>query len=316
MGRAAAVNMVAGLLLAALLVPASATAKVGGNHLFDPTLSLTGGTATSKLDPVPDPGPTHPAVAFTQPGGLALDSDGNIYVSNFGETIQNEHGEAETVNGRIDVFNPAGEFIVTIPDNNLPSRLAVDNDGSVYVRNFEGGTYAVWRYEPSEYPPTSTTTYGAPTQVSGNLEGMAVNRATDHLLVVTDQYVDEYGSAAEGTPLIRRVVPEGVFTGGNSIAVEASTGRIFVGARCTGCPYASNPSEPYDSSVFVFSKDGTLEEEIDGSDTPEGGFRASCGSQSMKTPANCSLMSLGKLVVSSAFSPKPAAATNTNQIPN
>ena len=82
---------------------------------------------------------------FNELVGVAVDSQGNIYASDFAGTAY--------------VFSPAGEpltsFAIPRP---LSGNIGVGPDGTVYVVNNDpnGGVY---RFVPSESPVTSTTTY-------------------------------------------------------------------------------------------------------------------------------------------------------------
>jgi hypothetical protein len=280
----------AALCLLTFLLLTADPASAATNHVFDPLLSLTGGTGTSKDDEVPDPGPSHPPKPFTHACGVAVDPAGYVYVVSQGEPVEPEPGQApEILNGRIDVFSPTGEFIVEIHNDHQPCSVAVDSEGTVYVVQKDNLDHGVVRYEPDSYPPTPATDYGVPTKVVNSSENsvIAVNQADDHLLVF-DFTVAEYGSAPEGNPLIREGIGddiprkdgsgEGSLSQSHSVAVNASNGDIFVSSVCVDCasPIPSS-SEPFVSVVYVFDSDGSFKGEIDGSDTPAGGFTAPFG---------------------------------------
>jgi DNA-binding beta-propeller fold protein YncE len=55
-----------------------------------------------------------------RPLNIALDAQGNIYVS-------------ENSNGRIQKFDPNGNFVAVYGPFDFPSGIAVDNEGYVYV---------------------------------------------------------------------------------------------------------------------------------------------------------------------------------------
>jgi hypothetical protein len=277
-------------LLASLLLPPVPASAAATNHVFDPLLSLTGGTGTSSNDPVPDPGPGHPTKPFTHACGVAVDPAGYVYVVSQGEPVEPEPGQApEILNGRIDVFDPTGEFIVEIHNDHQPCSVAVDGEGRVYVVQKDNLDHGVVHYEPDSYPPAPTTDYGAPTKVvnSSQNSSIAVNQANDHLLVL-DFEVAEYGSATEGNPLIREGIGDdiprkdgsgdGTLSQSHSVAVDASSGDIFVSSVCVDCPSPiPSSSKPFVSVVYVFDSDGAFKGEIDGSDTPAGGFTAPFG---------------------------------------
>lgn len=258
------------LVLLFAIVPGSALAA--GNHSFNALLSLTGGTGVSKTDPVPDPPPTHPPSPFRGTYGVAVDSHGDVYVPSYG---QNSFGEE----GRVDIFNAAGEYLTQFRDEVGPADVVVDSTGVVYLTEKGGtGAPAVVRYTPSSYPPTSSTTYGAPELLVriGAIKGSAINPVNDHLLVVYGGGANEFGSAAEGNPLLRSGIGAGTIDSPFGVGVDAE-GNIYVGAIHLGGNKIPTASEPFVSDVFVFSSSGDLIETIDGSETPAGGFQSDFG---------------------------------------
>ena len=195
------------LLFATALAPAPAQAT--DQHLYDPVLSLNGATTTIADDLVPDPGPNHPPKGFEVPCGTVTDSHGDIYVAS-GAT----NNEGQGPNGRIDVFDPQGRFLVEIKNEHQPCSLAVDSQGNLYVKEVDlhVNTYYVDRYEPNSYPPTSSTIYtlASPFEFTPK-EGsdlcvqphaIAVDPSNDHLYIEHSCRIEEYGSAVEGSPLI------------------------------------------------------------------------------------------------------------------
>jgi hypothetical protein len=115
------------LCLLGALAASQALAAERPPYEFDATLSLTGGCATSKPDPIPDPGcpEKKPPKPFTLPQGIAIDPFGDEYVASYGA----EEGKQ----GRIDVFSPAGVFIGEVKDELGPKAVAVDGDGVLYT---------------------------------------------------------------------------------------------------------------------------------------------------------------------------------------
>ncbi len=258
-------------LLAACHLSLAASASAAETHVFSAPLSLTGGTTVSPLDPVPDPGPSHPPEAFGTVCGLAVDSAGNTYVSSLGQSLPGE-------TGRIDIFDPEGKFIQEIVNDELPCSLAVDSEGVLYVGQRETPN-AVVRYTPNEYPPTPATIYSGPVVVDADQgsNGIAVNTFTNHLYVTHGNHVNEYRSANEGGALVSSTMGEGLLSNTLGITVDSSTGNVFVGSVCQGCNPIPSGSEPHVSVVYVFSAAGTHIGTIDGADTPAGGFTAPFG---------------------------------------
>jgi hypothetical protein len=221
MRRNAKITFAVTCAMSALAWLGSAPAQASEEHLFDPVLSLTGSTAVSAEDPVPDPGPGHPAEGFKQPCGAAVDGHGDIYVANPGITASNGFGPG----GRIDIFDPQGRFLTEIVNENGPCGLATDSHGNVYVvekRNHVAGSGLeesnktfISLYEPDSYPPSTATTYslvkqfefivkesGQAVDLCAEAKAIAVDPSTDHLYVGHGCRVTEYGSAAEGSPLV------------------------------------------------------------------------------------------------------------------
>jgi hypothetical protein len=251
-------------------------------HAFDPQLSLTGGPFPFvPKDPVPDPGPTHPSKEFGEVCGLAVDSLGYTYVATFGELVE---GEEQFQNGRIDIFDPEGHFLLEIPrGENRPCDLAVDSQGTLYV---SGGIppAVVMRFTPTEYPPSPTTDYGSPVVADpqNGPEGIAVNQTNDHLFVAHNNHVVEFSSASTGNTVVSSSLGSGELNRAVGIAVNSSTGEIAVSSLCriskvpeVWCPPVKGGAHPHVSVVKVFDSSGVLKATIDGSDTPNGGFEAS-----------------------------------------
>jgi hypothetical protein len=267
------------------LASAPASAAVGGTHVFDPLLSLTGACGVSKVDLVADPGlcpmppgvagVNHPSKEFLNTYGIAVDSHGDVYVSSY---------DVDGEGGHVDIFNAAGEYLTQIKNANGPEDVAVDDSGTVYIHQNGVGHQEVVRYTPSVYPPSPTVTYGNPTSVDPpqfgepGIAGIAVNHTNGHLFIVQYDHVVEYGSAAEGNALLEPAIGQGTLgVNANGVAVDSSSGYIFVGALAPGASAVPTPAEPFVSVVYVFGPDGELKTMIDGSDTPVGGFSSSTG---------------------------------------
>ena len=255
-------------MLAAL---GGAAAYGAETHVFDATLSLTGGCGVSTIDPVRDPGPEcpegHPSKAFSNPLSVAVNNYGDIFVASYGS-----EGAGGT-EGRIDVFNPKGFFINEIPDSKGPKNLAVDTQDNLYVfdQGLSGGT--IRRYAPTlNNPEAGELQYkGEPTVVLEGIgaafTGMAIDRANDHLFVHRVTSVYEFGSATEGNKLLDKTIGEGtqsVYTYGVGLAVDAAHGLIFATDHANG---AENVVR-----VYELASPHKLVRTIDGSTTPEGKF--------------------------------------------
>lgn len=240
--------------------PASASEGEGiQTHVFEPVLSLTGNCETSTEDEVPDPGcpsgPQPPAGRFDVPLSEAVDRYGDIYVAS-----SHSIGTLEWVSV-IDVFNPKGEFITEIEEAGLLSSIAVDAEGNVYgLNNFPSD---VLRFDPELYEPergvirygsAATVVLASGSGAPGGNSSVAVDTATGHLYVTfpTGRVVHEYGSAAEGNPLLDSTIGEGSLGYDVFVAVDAATGDVYVSS-----------SEGSESAVIrEFEGAGTAHKEV------------------------------------------------------
>ena len=229
---------IAAVLLAMLGFAAPAAIAAEGERVLEPTLSLTGGCGTTTVDPIPDPGlcplekeggpgvpgVDHPPSTFSDPRAVATDDFGNIYVSNFGSATNGSKG-------RVDVFCSDGTYISELPVVGATS-VAIDSEGYLYV--YSPSQEKVLRYKPDTgYAPESCEIeYGetAPVTVKESLStysGMAINRDNDHLFVnFGSGGIIEFGSAAEGNPIIRKM-PGPSWSGGAGMAIDASRDRMY-----------------------------------------------------------------------------------------
>jgi hypothetical protein len=117
---------------------------------------------------------TNELIGFNALQGVAVDENGDIYVSDAGVGAKG-----------IQIYNPSGNVIVSsfgVAGPDSPANIAVDSNGILYVlRNY----LEVSRYIPSQYPVTASTTYAAaPELVDPNdAHGVAVDRETNDLYV-------------------------------------------------------------------------------------------------------------------------------------
>jgi hypothetical protein len=140
--------------------------------------------------------------------GVAVDSAGNIYVSEFSTGIQ--------------IFTAAGEPLVAIPAAAGHCNLAVNAQGDVYANAPNG---PVEELEPLPYPVTALTTYSSAGVVDANASlSVAIDPTDEHLLVDEGSQVAEYSEA--GARL-------GQFGGGSlggsvGLVVNEATDRVYV----------------------------------------------------------------------------------------
>lgn len=266
--RVAALAVLVGSMVAVGAIPAVASAAFA----FDPVLSLTGGCTTSPQDPVADPScpgpPLPPSGSFNSPRAIATDTFGDIFVASYGK-------ESGTGDGRVDVFNAAGEFLTEISGLLGPKSLAVDSEGYLYVFQHRSGIGAqLERFKPSVYKPEEgEIAYGnAPVTIVGSLPNpwmaLAVNPENDHLFALPFGAMTEYTSAEDGNAVVDSVgPPPGFQTSAFGLALDSSRGRLYRSLE------RSSGADPNVIQVLELAAPYGEIETIDGSDMPEGRFR-------------------------------------------
>jgi sugar lactone lactonase YvrE len=220
----------AALLALVAMVPAVAAAA--------PTHPLLEGAS---LD-----GSTTPSLEFDKACGVAVDSDGNVYVAN-------------SNNSAIDVFDSSGAYLTSIADANGPCGLAVDGAGNVYAVDTATGNVVLFAPTGGTFPPTAGLTYAAAVTVDSSTvaRAVAVNPANDHVFVNRGTEIVEYD--VKGTALLKSEIGKGTLTQGFGVDVYDATGNV----------YASDES----GEVYVFNPAGTeVLTTIDGSESPVGTF--------------------------------------------
>jgi len=116
--------------------------------------------------------------ALEHPCGTAVDSSGDIYVSD--------------ADAKVEVFAPSGTHLTSILDANDPCSVAVNGVGEVFVS--EQATGKVVRYKPDTYPLDATPTY-SPTEVidsSGLAKGIAIDPTDERLYVAEGTRIAVY----------------------------------------------------------------------------------------------------------------------------
>ncbi|EEF63094.1 NHL repeat containing protein [Pedosphaera parvula] len=144
--------------------------------------------------------------SFNQPSGIALDSDGNIYVSDYGSsTIRKvtQSGQVTTLAGMTGVtgsVNNTGTNALFFH----PMGLAVDNATNLYVADY--GNHLIRKITPSNVVSTLAGVTGVP----GSADGLG-GQFNEPEAVAVDQagnvYVADTGNAA-----IRMIMPGGSVT--------------------------------------------------------------------------------------------------------
>jgi hypothetical protein len=135
---------------------------------------------------------------------VAVDSNGDVYVSSAGEST-------------IRVFDPGHTEVASILDSKEPCGLAVNSKGDLFVS--EQATGEVVRYRPSSYPFAGLPPYGygpaEPIDGSGDARGISIDRRDDSLYVAEGDRVDMYGPTGTlGINETQRVLVTEAVTGG------------------------------------------------------------------------------------------------------
>jgi len=186
----------------------------------------SGSGAGSRIDAFgPLPIPSHPALpslpkAFNSACGVAVGSDGRVYVTSEGSSS-------------IDVFAPAGKswnLVASISDTARPCGVAVDAAGDVYVTHPNANAAA--EQTLLMYPPLTATTYGPPKVIdptTTRFASVAVNPVNQHVLVSHRKVVFEYDSAANGSALLRDNLGQGLGLDEiSAVGVYGKSGYLYV----------------------------------------------------------------------------------------
>ncbi|HMD61991.1 MAG TPA: immunoglobulin domain-containing protein, partial [Opitutaceae bacterium] len=172
---------------------------------------------------------TGTAAQFYLPAGMAADSGGNVYVADSGNNTVRKLTPAAVVttlagtpgSGNSDGTGPAAQF-------NLPSGVAVDGSGNVYVADLNN--YTIRKITPGGVVSTLAGTPGA----AGSADGTG---AAARFYVPYDVAVDASGNlyvADTGNETIRKITPGGVVTTLAGVAGTAgSTNGTGAGALFT-----------------------------------------------------------------------------------
>jgi hypothetical protein len=160
-------------------------------------------------------GSNTPTKAFSKVCGLAVDSEGDVYVSSRGYST-------------IDVFAPGGDYLGEIEDPAQPCGLGVNSKGGVYA--FESATRNVVEFTPNAYPFQGSPSYGPPQEISadrGNND-VAVDPTNGGVYASRDEHVDAFNANGTiGADAVQRVYLAGVTGGAFRLSFEGRrTGPI------------------------------------------------------------------------------------------
>jgi hypothetical protein len=272
-------------LLALLSAGGGLAVAAPPSHVFDPTLSVTGGCTTNEDDPVADPGcpyqapPAGPSESFSRTAGMTVDSFGDVYVLSPGPENENK--------AYLQIFDPEGFYITELHLENPnssgqglnPRSVAVDSKGYLYVySNTSGANLLRYDRDPAGYDPANgKIAYKPEPHVVANnasdYASLAVNPMNDHLFVnfgvghgPGDWAIQEFGSGEDGNPLVSGQVAEVCCFDGPGLAIDASDathGRLYATDE-------ASETSPRVIRVFELGAPHALIKTIDGSSTPRG----------------------------------------------
>lgn len=186
---------------------------------------------------------------FGEPIGATVDSEGDVYVSDFGHDVVHE-------------FNASGAELAQFssPLAGNPEGVAVDATGDIYLQGYTGHNLV----ELKRSSPSSTVILSEAEIATGSVTAVAVDRATNLVLVDLGASVAEYDS--EGHLLSKFGAEE--ISESLGLAVNEATGKIYVSdagrgrVEVFGVPPLIAPTVSEQFSVNVGSSSAELRAQI------------------------------------------------------
>jgi hypothetical protein len=144
---------------------------------------------------------------FDEPLGVALDTGGDLYVSDYGSSNLYE-------------FDPAGKQIATFPLGFRPQYAAVGPTGTLYVNPYSTGPV----YELKRSSLTSPVE-GSPVELpGGGVSGLAVNETTGAVIVDHGSVVEELNDKYES---LGATVPGALTGSGQGVGIDEATNDLY-----------------------------------------------------------------------------------------
>lgn len=185
-----------------------------------------------------------PGSGFNGPCGLAVDTAGNLYVSDYYHRTVDVFGSTPTP-----AYKTQAKEVDPLDG---PCGLALDSTGKLYVNGYHRN---VVRYTPSGFPPGTGTTYGSPLQIDANHPtGVALSSA-DVVYVNDRTRITAYSSAGAQLEEI------GLGNLGDGYGLASAAGRLYVADAATNTVKVYEPLTSTTTPVTAIAG-------------PPGGFRS------------------------------------------
>jgi DNA-binding beta-propeller fold protein YncE len=176
-----------------------------------------------------------------EPGGLDIDQNGNVYVSNF------NHGLASF--SRIEVFGPKGMYERSFSSEPVegaaaefeyPTDVVLDPRGNIWIADSGFSQLDKWKV-PSKWPPTYQSAFGSLGTGNGQFKepaGVGVNPVNGFLAVADYQndrvqmftgageFIRAFGSAGTGTGKFENPLGVSFDSKGNVWVADSSNNRV------------------------------------------------------------------------------------------
>jgi hypothetical protein len=232
--------------------------RLNASHEYEYVCQFTGygGLTGSACEAEPARSPT---THFKMPPGVAVDSKGNVFISDRGS-------------GEIYEFNSRGEEVlgpITTGPVPIPQALAVDANGDLFAGQYGGGAVELKHNPSGGFEPA--------VEIANGVYGIAVEPVHELLYLDFGSVIKEY-SLKSGAPVFVSGFGEGMLGFSLGLAVNDSTGDVYASAfgepsvvRIFSGPL-TNPVVRTGGVSGLVLGGATLEGEVD----PEGGTLTSC----------------------------------------